>query len=71
MIINIQMEFDGTKAAESDQIKDTVDYDTISKKIIHGVESSQFFLVEKLAAHILKLILSRVGIPYGRGSKSA
>lgn len=57
VILNIQLHFKGETAAESDQVKDTLDYDQLSQKILKRVESSQFFLVEKLAKDILELIL--------------
>lgn len=57
VIVNIRLDFNGTKAARTDKIKDTVDYKTICKAVIKKVESSQYFLVEKLAAEILKLVM--------------
>ena len=58
VVINARIEFDGSQAARSDSIGDTVDYKEITKGIIGLVESSQFFLLEKLASEILKFILS-------------
>lgn len=57
VIINAEIEFDGAKAANSDNIQDTVDYKTINKKIIEAVETSDFFLLEKLADTVLKIIM--------------
>ena len=57
VIINAEIEFDGAKATSSDNIQDTIDYKTINKKIIEMVESSKFFLLEKLADTILKIIM--------------
>lgn len=57
VVINIELEFDGTKASQSDQIDDTVDYKTLTKRIIQHVEDSQFFLVEKLADSILNIVM--------------
>ncbi|MFC1569351.1 dihydroneopterin aldolase [bacterium] len=58
VIINIEFEFDGSKAAESDNIKDTVDYKSLKKQIINKVETSQFYLLEKLANCVLDIIMS-------------
>ena len=55
--INIEMECDITKATQTDDIKDTVDYKTITKKIIQFVEQSQFFLLEKLTAEVLRIVM--------------
>lgn len=57
IIINVRMEFDGSEAAETDDIKSTVNYKTITKRIIAEVEKSSFLLLEKLTDHILKIIM--------------
>ncbi|MCP5054781.1 MAG: dihydroneopterin aldolase [bacterium] len=57
VVINIRIELDGTTAAKSDRVEDTVNYNTISQRVIREVENSQFLLVEKLAEHILQLVL--------------
>lgn len=62
VIFNIELEFDGRKAAESDNIEDTVDYKTLTKRIISEVEQSQFYLLEKLADHVLKIILENPNV---------
>ena len=58
IVINITVEFDGLKAAESDDLNDTVDYKAMKQNIIKLVESSSFFLVEKLAGEVLKICMS-------------
>lgn len=58
VIINIDLEFDGSRAAETDNIKDTVDYKSLKKHIIKEVEASRFQLLEKLAGHILDIVMS-------------
>jgi D-erythro-7,8-dihydroneopterin triphosphate epimerase len=55
--INITMRADLAKAAETDDIDDTVDYKTIKKKVIKMVEASEFFLVERLAGKIAEICL--------------
>ncbi|MBU0678902.1 MAG: dihydroneopterin aldolase [Verrucomicrobia bacterium] len=49
VIINVTMEADFSKAADTDAIEDTVDYKSIKKKIIALVEKSAFNLIETLA----------------------
>ncbi len=56
VILNIEMEFDATKSAQSDDINDTVDYKKITKEIIAMVEGSQFNLLEKLAEEVLNIV---------------
>ena len=57
VVINITMDFDAQKACASDNIKDTLDYKTITKQIITEVESSSYLLLEKLTDAILKLVM--------------
>lgn len=58
VIINVKVEFDGSKAAESDNIRYTVDYKKIKERIIREVKNSKFYLLEKLADHILKIVMA-------------
>ena len=56
VVLDIEMAFDIQKAAETDDIQYTLDYKTVSKRIISFVEASQFFLVEKLISEIAGII---------------
>ncbi|MDQ7090748.1 MAG: dihydroneopterin aldolase [Methylococcales bacterium] len=64
VILNIEMAFDITQAAKSDDITDTLDYKAVSKRIISFVETSQFFLVEKLIEEIARIIRSEFNVPW-------
>jgi dihydroneopterin aldolase len=64
IILDIEMAYDIKKAAASDSISDTLDYKAVSKRIISFVESSQFFLVEKLAEEIANIILNEFNVPW-------
>jgi len=57
IVINILIDFDATRAAVSDNISDTVNYKALKQNIIQLVEASNFFLLEKLTAEVLKLIM--------------
>lgn len=57
VVINAAIDFDGAKAAASDDIEQTFDYKALTKKIISAVEASQFYLIEKLADTILQIIM--------------
>lgn len=57
ILINLFLEYDATKAALSDDIKDAVDYKAVKQGIMHLVAVSRFNLVEKLAHEILSLAL--------------
>ena len=57
VILNIEMEFDGTKAAESDKLEDTVDYKSLNKSIIEFVEKGNFNLLERMVSGIGNIIM--------------
>jgi D-erythro-7,8-dihydroneopterin triphosphate epimerase len=57
VIINVTFKYDSAKAQQSDNLKDTVDYKTITKNIIQTVEASQYQLIEKLAKVVLTIVL--------------
>ena len=62
VLINVAMEYDSRKAAQTDNIKYAVDYKTITKKIIKRVEAARFFLLEKLTDSILKLVMENKAV---------
>ena len=55
ILINITIESDVTKSANSDNIKDTLNYRSLSKRIIEYVENSKHYLVESLATEIARI----------------
>ena len=55
--IDIEMAFDISKAAETDDIKYALDYKSVGKSIIALVESNHFFLVEKMCEEIAQMVL--------------
>jgi D-erythro-7,8-dihydroneopterin triphosphate epimerase len=55
VVINLRMEADLSAAPLSDDIKDTVDYKGIKKKIVSLVEASDFNLIETMASRILDI----------------
>lgn len=59
LLITAKIEYDGSKAAKSDNIDDTVNYFALAEEIVEKVEASQFELVEKLVDFILEIIMSR------------
>ncbi|MFH1085147.1 MAG: dihydroneopterin aldolase [Chloroflexota bacterium] len=58
VIINVVLEADTRAAGESDDLTATVNYRTVAKQITEMVETSRFFLVEKMAAEIARICLS-------------
>lgn len=64
VVLDIEMGFDISKAAETDDIQYALDYKKVSKRVISFVEESQFFLVEKLSAEIVKIIQNEFNVPW-------
>jgi len=57
ILIHIILVYDATRPAKTDDLKDAVDYKKLTKDIIRFVESSRFFLIEKLTDQILDLVM--------------
>ncbi|MFM2006205.1 MAG: hypothetical protein RLZZ09_1860 [Pseudomonadota bacterium] len=66
VIIDLEMGTDIRKAAATDDIAHTLDYKTLSKRIIAFVEASEFLLVETLAEKISNIILDEFSVPWLR-----
>ncbi len=62
VMINIEFEFDAARAVAGDEGELTVDYKTITKRVIEGVEGSGFKLLESLASHVLELVMESPGV---------
>ena len=57
VVINVEIDFNAAKAIKSDCIQDTVDYKTITKKIIRHIQASNYFLLEKMTESVLKIVM--------------
>lgn len=64
LIINLSLEFDSSKAAQSDRIEDTVDYKKLKLRIIDLVKTSQFHLIEKLVEEVLTLVMQEPKVQF-------
>ena len=61
ILINITLFTDTTRAAETDDIRDCVNYSTMSKKVLARAESANRLTVEALANDLAKLCLEENG----------
>jgi D-erythro-7,8-dihydroneopterin triphosphate epimerase len=57
LIVNVTLLTNLQKAVETDAEASTLNYRSITKKIIQYVENSEFYLLEKLADSILQIVL--------------
>lgn len=60
--LNITMFYDISKCGFSDNIKDTIDYSEVSKKICEYTEESKHYTLEALATGVAKIILFHFNI---------
>ena len=62
ILVNITLFADLRHAGETDNIEDSVNYRTVTKKVIKHVEGSEHFTVETLATRIARLCLDESGV---------
>ena len=58
VFFDLDLSFDCSDAATSDDIKDALDYFTVCEQVTRFVQSSRFDLIERLAEEVAQLILS-------------
>jgi dihydroneopterin aldolase len=58
LLLTIEMDFDFYAAAKSDSIADTIDYFSVSQRLLKFGDGKNWKLIEKLAADICEMILS-------------
>ncbi len=57
VLINLTLYTDTRTAGRSDELRDTLDYRALTKRVIAMVEESRFYLVERLAAAVAGVCL--------------
>jgi FolB domain-containing protein len=62
ILLNVTLYSDLRRAGESDDIADTINYRTVTKKILAHVEASRRFTVEALASDIARLCLAEPNV---------
>jgi len=62
VLLNLTLFTDTRRAGQSDDLADTVNYQTLTDRIAAQVEKSHYFLLEALAASIAHLCLAEVGV---------
>jgi dihydroneopterin aldolase len=66
IVLDVEMPVDCARAAESDDVADTLDYKKVAKRLISFVSTSEFQLVETLAHRTAILILEEFGLEWVR-----
>ena len=64
--LDLEMGTDIRAAAASDDIHKTLDYKSVSKRLISFIEGSEFFLIETMAERIAQIVLEEFDVPWLR-----
>ena len=59
LYFDMDLSFDCTTAAQTDDIKQALDYFTVCEKVTEFVQASNFELIETLAEQVANLVLKR------------
>ena len=66
IVLDVEMPVDCARAAESDDVAETLDYKKVAKRLIAFVSASEFKLVETLAHRTAMLVLEEFGVEWVR-----
>ena len=58
LILNLAICYDASKASKSDRLKDALDYEALVDRVTRAVQRSRYYLLEKLAAKVLDVVLT-------------
>ncbi|NIY81780.1 bifunctional dihydroneopterin aldolase/7,8-dihydroneopterin epimerase [Vibrio hepatarius] len=64
LVLDIEMAHDNRPAGKSDDVKDALDYATVSAAVLEHIEGGRFLLVERVAEEIAELIMARFNVPW-------
>ena len=61
LLLTVEMQRDFTRAAASDDLRETIDYYAVSRRLLHFGEGRSWKLIEKLAVDVADLVLAEFG----------
>lgn len=64
--LDLEMGTDISAAAASEDINKTLDYKSVSKRLISFIEGSEFLLIEAMAERIAQIVLEEFDVPWLR-----
>ena len=64
VVLDIEMAGDCRKAAQKDDVEDTLNYKFVAKRLIEFVGSSEYQLVETLAERCAAVVLEEFQVPW-------
>jgi len=66
VLIDLEMATDIRRAAETDDIQHTLDYEAISNRVITFTNDSEYGLIETLAEKIAETVMQEFSVPWLR-----
>ncbi len=66
VVLDLEMAADIRQAAATDELKDTLNYKAVAKRLIDFVSHSEFKLVETLSERIVEIVLTEFSVPWVR-----
>ena len=64
VVLDLEMAWDITSAAASDDIQHTLNYKAVSDSLIEFVSASEFQLLETMAEQIAQIIINEFSVPW-------
>jgi len=64
--LDLEMATDIRRAAETDDIADTLNYKAVAKRLISFIEGSEFLLVESMAESVADIVREEFSVPWLR-----
>ena len=64
--LDLDMAADISKAAQSDNIDDALNYKAVAKRLISFIEGSNCLLVERLAEEVAQIVIAEFNVPWVR-----
>ncbi len=64
--LDLEMGTDIRQAAANEDIEQTLNYKSVSKRLISFIEQSEFLLVETMAEQVAQLVLTEFPVPWLR-----
>lgn len=62
LLLNLEIAYDFQQAADTDDLKHTIDYYSVCKRLLSFGENREWKLIETLAADIAEMVLSEFGV---------
>ncbi|MDO6460520.1 dihydroneopterin aldolase [Granulosicoccaceae sp. 1_MG-2023] len=60
--VDLELDTDTRRAAQTDDIADTINYKSISKRLVRFIEESRYELLETLAEQLARLLVEEFGV---------